>query len=173
MTPWGMNIQPSRTGGFGAFASAQPMVSRRGRARAAPAPRRRVRRLIRLFRIRAPFRLLDPAMRERIAGDDRDDQRLEAVAVLGRRDGEAVDDDFIVAFQLAGQRVGQQSAGEVAAEVVHAIGDDLLQLARAAEADAARQLARWIDRAAALVPVAPAADRVEVLEAEADGIEHL
>ncbi len=47
MTPCGMYMNPRRTGGLKAAAlgaSAQPMVSSSGRARATPRPRKQVRR---------------------------------------------------------------------------------------------------------------------------------
>src|SRR5579862_2891233 len=177
MTPWGMYMNASRTGGFGAppwGASAQPMVSRRGRASAAPNPRRQVRRSIRQsLRMGAPFRFVDPVMGEGIAGHDGDHERLQAIVVLGRGGGELIDDDLVVALQLPAQRVGEESGGQVAAEVVRAGRDDPFQFLRSAEAKAPRELAGGVDGAAGVVLVAPAPDGIEILQAEADGIQDL
>src|SRR5436190_7844167 len=174
MTPCGMYMKASRTGGLAAFFSAQPMVSSRGSASAAPNPRRTVRRSIsRLFRIRRPLQFVDAAMGERIAGNDGDHQRLQTVAVLRDRGGQLIGDDLVVALQLAAQRVGQQTAGQVAREVVQATGDDPFQLPGRAELEVSRELPGRVDRAPRLIPVAPASDRVEVLQAEADRIQDL
>src|SRR4051812_50007380 len=102
-----MYMKPSRTGGLYAAApfgwSAQPIVSSSGSASATPSPRRQVRRLISrslrmgcLFRL---FRVADPAVGERIAGHDADDERLHAVVVFRDDLGQSVDDDLVVAFQ--------------------------------------------------------------------------
>src|SRR5258707_15096373 len=104
MTPWGMYMKASRTGGLRRD-SAQPMVSSRGRAGVAPNPRRQVRRSISSsLRIGRSSWFVDPAIRKGIAGHDGDHQRLHPVAVLGDRGRQLIDDDLVVAFQLAAER---------------------------------------------------------------------
>ena len=52
ITPWGMYMNPNRTGGLYAcfsLASAQPMASNRGKARVVPTPFRQTRRSIVVF----------------------------------------------------------------------------------------------------------------------------
>src|SRR5579859_4871471 len=92
ITPWGMYMKPSRTGGLAVpplGKSAQPMVSRRGRPSAAPNPRRQVRRSIRRsLRMAGPLLFVHTAMSEGIAGHDGDHERLQAVFVLGDRGGQ-------------------------------------------------------------------------------------
>src|ERR1700677_2683754 len=105
MTPCGMYMNPRRTGGLTDFPwpeSAQPMVSKRGRARAAPIPFRQVRRSIKFcFMGRGGDLFLDPTMNEGIAGDNFGNESLHAVAVFGDGLHEAIHDDFVIAFKLA------------------------------------------------------------------------
>src|SRR5262245_3931396 len=173
ITPCGMYMNARRTGGLPVRPSAQPIVSSRGSASAAPAPRSRVRRSIRgSFRIRRPFQIPGPAMGKRIAGHDFDHERLHPVAVLRHRRRHPVHDNLIIPVQAAAERVGEESRRQVARDVVPAGGEDPLELLRRAEPYIARKLAGRVDRAAGIVAVAPPSDRVEVLEPETDRVEH-
>src|SRR3954469_20822278 len=102
ITPCGMYMTPSRTGGLYAVPpgpSAQPIVSMSGNPSATPRPRRQVRRLIStLLRMGWVSRIGEATMGERIAGDDPHDERLHAVAVVGNREGEPIDDHLVVAL---------------------------------------------------------------------------
>src|SRR5258706_6840475 len=150
------------------------MVSIKGSASATPRPRRQVRRVIsRLLRMGCISLAVEATMGERIAGHDADDESLHAIAVFGDGVGQLIDDDLVVAFQLAAERISQQFTGQVAAEIIRARGDDPLEFPRGAETATARQLAGGIDCATGVVDVAPAANGVEVLQTEADRIEHL
>src|SRR3954464_1787127 len=114
------------------------MVSISGSASATPRPRRQVRRLIsRLLRMGCISLVAYATMGERITGHDPNDETLHAIAVLGDRVGQLIDDDLVVPFQLTAERIGQKFAGQVPAEVIRAGGDDSLELARSAEMAAA------------------------------------
>src|SRR3954447_3327723 len=177
ITPCGMYMNPSRTGGLYAVPlgpSAKPIVSRSGNPSATPRPRRQVRRLIKaLLRMGLVSRIGEATMCERIAGDDPHDERLHAVAVVGDRAGKLIDHHLVVALQLPAQRVGKQFAGQIVTEVIDPGSNDSLELLRRAEPQLARQLAGGVDRTAGVVEVAPAADRVEVLQPEPDRVEHI
>src|SRR5438045_2897924 len=106
MTPWGIYMNPRRTGGLLGFClpgSAQPMVSKRGSASEAPIPLRHVRRLIRnwFFMGRGRELFLDPAMSERVAGHNFGDERLDTIAVLGDGFHQMIHHNFVVTFKLA------------------------------------------------------------------------
>src|SRR5262245_29244178 len=123
MTPWGMYMKPRRTGGLTRFCwpdSAQPMASKNGSARVAPRPFRQVRRSMRklLGMGRGGEGFLNRTMDERIAGDDLGNERLHAVTILGDGLHEVIDDDFVVALELAAEGVGEEFLGEVPGEVV-------------------------------------------------------
>src|SRR6185436_19596514 len=101
-------MNPSRTGGLYVLPStvfSEPMTSKRGRASVAPIPFRQVRRstttllIIRhsLFLDSALF--LHSAMRERLTGHDRTDERLHAVPIRGDILHQSVHHDFVIAFQ--------------------------------------------------------------------------
>src|SRR5262245_36136879 len=112
MTPWGMYMNPSRTDGLKGVAlpaSAQLKLSRKGSASVAPIPFRHVRRLIRmLFSMGRGCELFrDPALCERITRDDFSNESLHAIAVLGDVFHQVIHHDFVIAFQLAAQGIGQ------------------------------------------------------------------
>ena len=113
----------------------------------------------------------DATMGEGIARDDLTDHRLETIAVLGDGFHEPINHDLVVALDLAAQGIGEQLFGEIAGEVVGASGDDGLQFLRRGEMLAAGEFACRVDRATGVVLVAPAADGVEILEAEPDRVE--
>ena len=71
------------------------------------------------------------------------------------------------------ERVGEDAIGERAGDVVFACREDAFEIGRSRETLLARQFADRIHRRAGVVAVAPAADHVEVLQAEADGIDGL
>src|SRR3954454_11310760 len=100
ITPCGMYMNPSRTGGLCAIPlgpSAQPIVSMSGNPSATPRPRRQARRLIRtLLRMGLVSWISEATMCERIAGDDPHDERLHPVAVVGDRAGKPVDHHLVV-----------------------------------------------------------------------------
>ncbi len=83
------------------------MASRSGKARAAPTPFKQVRRSISAFLVIGRPHFLDSTVCERITGDDSSDQGLHAVVVLSDLLHHLIDDDFVIAFQLSTQRVGQ------------------------------------------------------------------
>ena len=56
-------------------------------------------------------------MGEGIAGDDFGDERLHAVAILGDGFHQLIHHDFVIAFQLAAQGIGQQFSSQVARKV--------------------------------------------------------
>src|SRR6266550_3411511 len=129
MTPWGMYMNPRRTGGLLSFplpGSAQPMDSKRGSASEAPIPFRQVRRLIRklLFMGGGCELFLDPAMSERIAGHDFGDESLHTIAVLGDGFHQMIHHNFVVTFKLAAQGIGQQFLRQVTGKVATSRGDD-------------------------------------------------
>src|SRR3954470_14087429 len=106
---------------------------------------------------------IEATMGKRKAGDDADDQTLHAIAVPGNVFNQLIDNDFIVAIQLAAKRIRQKFPRQVAAEIVGAWGEYLLELAGSVETVAAGQLTGGINRAAGFIVVAPAANGVEVL----------
>src|SRR5258708_4834943 len=118
ITPWGMYMNPRRTGGLSAFAlpsSAQLVDSKRGRASEAPITFRQWRRLIRkLLLIGCDFLFLDPSMGERIAGHNFGDESLHTIAVPGDGCNQMVHHDFVVTFKLAAQGIRQQFLSQVA-----------------------------------------------------------
>src|SRR3569833_2090391 len=152
MTPCGMYMKPRRTGGlYGAPLgwSAQPMVSINGRASATPRPRRQVRRMMMgILPGLGRISLVHATMGKRITGHDPGDETLHAVIVLHDAAGELIDLDLVVSLQLTAKRVGQQFAGEVAAEIFLARSDDPYKFTGGAEAMNAEQISDGIDRAA-------------------------
>src|SRR4051812_30514396 len=106
ITPCGMYMNPSRTGGLydlPSVVSARPLISKKSRASAAPIPCRQVRRPIRALLIigstlfRVFFR--DPTIREGVTGHNGRDKRLHAVAICGDFPHQIVHHDLIVTFQ--------------------------------------------------------------------------
>src|SRR5687768_15949635 len=129
MTPCGMYMKPSRTGGLwdlGLADCAQPTDSKNGSASETPIPLRHVRRLISsLFFMRRRCELLfDATMSERIAGHNFANESLHMIAVFGQRFHQAIYDNLIVAFELPAERVSQQFLRDIAGEVVRSGGDD-------------------------------------------------
>ena len=113
-------------------------------------------------------------MGERVAGHDADHQRLHAIAVLG---------DWCCKADRQRPRRSLPTGGTARRPAVCRSGCGRSHRSRAAmirlssagvpKRFASRQLAGGVDRAAGVVPVAPAPDGVEVLQAEADGVEDL
>ena len=81
--------------------------------------------------------------------------------------------DFVVAFQLAAQGIGQQFLRQVAGKIIGSSGDDGFQFFGARKTLSARQFARRINRLAIAVPVTPAPDGIEVLQTKPDRVEDL
>src|SRR5689334_1861318 len=130
ITPWGMYMNPSRTGGLyvlPSFGSAA-IVSNSGRAKEAPIPCRHVRRFIIPFLViggpRFRARFWDSTMREWVTGHDRTDERLHAVFVRGNILHQSIDHNFVIAFQLSAQGVSKKSFHQVARKFIAALGDD-------------------------------------------------
>src|SRR4051794_33881616 len=102
ITPCGIYMKPSRTGGLYALPSmvaAEPMTSNRGRASAAPIPCRQVRRSISaLLIIGRPF-FWNPTMREWVTGRDRGNESLHAVPICADVLHQTVHDNFVIAFE--------------------------------------------------------------------------
>src|SRR4051812_45329708 len=132
MTPWGMYMNPRRTGGLAAFffsGSAQPMVSNRGSARATPIPFRYVRRSMTnlLLMGRGRFELSDTTLSERVARDDLGDQGLHMIAIFGDGFHQAIHHNFVIALELTTERIGQQFLRQVPGELGLLGGDDDLE----------------------------------------------
>src|SRR5687767_980552 len=97
ITPWGIYMNPSRTGGLYDLPSgvcAEPMASKRGRASAAPIPCRQVRRSIGMLLIMGRPFFGDSSMRERVTGHDRTDESLHAVPIRGNILHQTIHNDF-------------------------------------------------------------------------------
>src|SRR5438067_1766120 len=100
ITPWGIYMNPRRTGGLLSFAwpgSAQPMDSKNGSASETPMPFKQVRRLISiLFFMGCRCELfLDSAMTERIAGHNFANESLHTIAILRESFHQAIDHNFV------------------------------------------------------------------------------
>src|SRR5687767_11922907 len=108
ITPWGMNMNPSRTGGLyvlpWAF-STRPMTSKRGNASEAPSPFRQVRRSITMLLIIGRPLFRDSTMREWVTGHDRTDERLHAVPIRGDILHQTIHYDFVITFQPSAQGI--------------------------------------------------------------------
>src|SRR3954449_4630842 len=102
ITPWGIYMKPSRTGGLyslPSLVSSEPMTSNRGRASAAPMPCRQARRSIRTLLIMGRHLFRNPTMREWVTGNDGTDESLHAVPVRGDLLHQTIYHDFVVTFQ--------------------------------------------------------------------------
>src|SRR3954452_5818847 len=102
ITPWGMYMNPRRTGGLYALSfavSAHPIDSMRGRASETPSPFRQVRRSI--LELLVIDLLLAPhsAMCKGITRHDALDERLHAVPVIGDLMYQVIHHNFVIAFQ--------------------------------------------------------------------------
>ena len=71
---------------------------------------------------------LDAMIDKGIAHDDLGDQRLHSVAIFSDGFHQTIHDDFVVAFQLATERVGHQLLSQVASQFILSRGDDDLEL---------------------------------------------
>ena len=114
---------------------------------------------------------MDTALREGVAGDDGGDKTLHAVAVFGDSFHQAVDHNFVVAFELATEGVGQKFHGQVAGQFLLPGGDDHLEFLGRRKAFSTGDLAGGVDRATRIVLVAPASDGIEILQAKSNRIE--
>src|SRR5438128_1053869 len=101
ITPWGMYMNPSRTGvyAFPSIVSAEPMTSKRGRASAAPRPCRQARRSNSTLLIMGRHLFRNSAMRKWVTGNDRTDESLHAVLVRGDILHQTIHHDFVITFQ--------------------------------------------------------------------------
>src|ERR1700755_1687152 len=119
ITPCGMYMNPSRTGGLYASPRAvKPMTSNRGKASEAPSPLRQVRRsIVALFTTGRPL-FLDSAMREWVTGHNRADERLHAVPVRRDIPHQVVDHGLVIARQPPAQGVSQESFHQVARKII-------------------------------------------------------
>src|SRR6187401_1165960 len=102
ITPWGIYMNPSRTGGLYALpwaVSSEPMTSIRGSASAAPNPFRQARRSISTLLIIRRHLFRNSTMREGVTGHDRTDESLHAVPVRGDLLHQTIHHEFIIAFQ--------------------------------------------------------------------------
>src|SRR5204862_4783118 len=84
--------------------------------------------------------LLDPALREGVARDDFRDETLHTVALFGDIFHQAIYHDFVVALELAAERVGQQFLRQVAAELGFFFSDNHFQFSRRRKTFSPRQL---------------------------------
>ena len=93
---------------------AQPRESIHGRERETPNPFRQARRLILL--IERPLRF-DAPIRKRITGNNAIDDRPHTVPIAGEIAHQVIQHNFIVAFELAAQSVGQHLLDQIASHV--------------------------------------------------------
>src|SRR3954464_8286454 len=133
ITPWGMYMNPMRTGGLLSFArpvAAQPMDSKKGSASETPMPFKQVRRLISiLFFMGSRCELfLDSAMSERIARHNFADESLHTITVLRERFHQAIHHDFVVALELTAQSIREEFLREISGKIIPSRRDDRLQL---------------------------------------------
>ena len=110
-----------------------------------------------------------PARLERQAVDDFEHEARELVVVAREPAGDELHGSRVVALEAAAERVGQQLRRDGPREGVAVGRQDVAQLIRARELASVRQLPRRVDRELAF-RLAPRANGVEVLEAEAERI---
>ena len=122
-----------------------------------------------LARLTHGCRLLDSRVTKRFAFDDGKNQGREPVVVAGEPGDDLVDGAAVGSVEAAAQGVGEHLLGEAAGERIAARPGARSSARRDHESSPAGQMSRGIDR---LVSVRgpPAADGVEVLEAEAERV---
>ena len=102
-------------------------------------------------------------MRKRITGNHPIDERAHAVAIARDLTHYVTHHDFVIAFQLAAQGVGQQSLHQIAGNVAVSSGDDGFQIRWTRKTLCPWQFTSRIDGLAIAILVAPSPDGIELL----------
>jgi len=110
---------------------------------------------------------------KQVTGDDFGDDRPHSVIVLGNPGHQLIDNDLVIPFELTPECVRHESLSQVTGQIGLSPGQQALQFSRGGKGCSVGQLPGRVDRDPDVILVPPAPDSVEVLQAEADGIEHL
>src|SRR5258708_32509085 len=149
------------------------IASSAGSATATPSPRRTARLEICLFILHlfTAAGTVPPEL-ERVAPSDFHDERRHPVAVLGHRLADSLQRRRVVILYAPAQRIDQQFLRKTTDEVVLPGQDQGPQFGRPLEREAVGKARGRVDGMGA-VDVAPGADRIIVLEREADRVHPL
>ena len=115
----------------------------------------------------------DAALGEGIAGDQFSNESLQAVTIPGDGFHQVIHHDFVIAFKLATQGIGQQFLRQGTGELSLARGDDGFQFPGRREEFPARKFTRSVNQPSGIVSITPAPNRVKILKTEPDGVKNL
>src|SRR5690348_6633636 len=167
--PFGTSMKARRIGRFVSAAKAGVIASSMGRAIAAPAPRKNVRRGMYFLDIT----IFGSPHLEGSAVYDAKNNGRPGLVVGGSVTRDFANDGTVILFNAAAERVGQEPLSEIFNEHIALLDQHLAQAVRSVERSAIGQGTGGIDlcRSGSRV-VAPFSDAIEIVQREAERVRH-